>query len=103
VATRLPVVMVNGQLQQLQVSDALPLFSATTSGEVPASGSATGTKVIFDDGVWRAPGAASASYPPTLVATGETFTVPTNQQVLVAEEVVVDGEIVMNGALVEVR
>lgn len=58
-ATRLPLVVVNGQLQQLQAADTLPLFGAGAQGEVPASGGGS-VNVLFADGVWRAPGASSA-------------------------------------------
>lgn len=58
-AARLPVVIVSGQLQQLQATDTLPLFGTAAQGEVPASGGGS-VNVLFADGVWRPPGASSA-------------------------------------------
>lgn len=47
---------------------AVSQFTTGVAGVVPASGSATGTKVIFDDGIWRVPSAAGSAYQTVQVA-----------------------------------
>jgi len=48
------------------------------------------------------PVAAAASYPPTRVASGATFSVPADQQVLFSEEIELDGALEIDGVLTEV-
>lgn len=68
-ATRLPLVIIDGQVSQLPSGDTL---------------------------------AGSGTFAPTLISNGTIFVCPSNQQVLIAEECVIDGELVVDGAMVAV-
>jgi hypothetical protein len=59
-ATRLPLVLVGGQAQQLQPGDGLPLFGAAAQGDVPLSGGGT-VNFLRADGAWASPGASPSS------------------------------------------
>ena len=46
--------------------------------------------------------AATGSMMPTVIATGDTFTIPTDRQALFAMPIIVDGTLVIDGYLIGV-
>lgn len=60
-ASRLPVVIAAGQLQQLQAADALDApFTSAKPGTVPLSGGGT-VNFLRADGTWQPPGASGSA------------------------------------------
>lgn len=58
-------------------------------------------KLVFPDATTQA--TAATVPPPLVLASGENYIVPANAQVLFAMPIVVDGELVIDGAFIEVN
>ena len=88
-----------------QVLDASAL-TAPRTWTLPDSNGTNGYALTTDGAgnlSWAAGGAASSTpYVPITIAAPDTFTVPTNTQVLYAEPITVIGNLVVNGDLVDV-